>query len=170
LRTASSLASWSSADKAPQSPAPCRESRRAGSAPCATRSKGNRGGDERAEGEQVPVVHDFGGDEDGSPVRGEAENAGGALGWAARLVGRVDGVPPAGGDECGHGGLLTVSGGSGAEQGPSLLRWERKGPGSPVGVKRRVGPSEEAKPGGRAELARRRRSRRPARRRHAVSA
>lgn len=58
----------------------------------------------------------------------------------------------------------------GAEQGPSLLRCVRKGPGSPVGVKRRGSPSKEAKTGGRAELGRRRQSRRPPWRRPAVSA
>ena len=93
-------------------------------------------------------VHDLGRDEDGSLVRGEAENAGGAVGRAARLVVGVDGVPPAGGDDCGHGVLLIVSGGSRSGARPVLAPLCAKGPGSPVGVKRRACPSEEAKPGG----------------------
>ena len=63
-----------------------------------------------------------------------------------------------------------VTGGSGAEQGPSLLRWVRKDRAVRSGSSGGVGPSEEAKTGGRAELARRRRSRRPPRRRPGVSA
>ena len=113
LRTASSLASWSSAQRGPQSPAPWRASSRAGSAPSAARAR-------RAPGvatsgpkanRRCRSTTSVGTKTVPRSVVRRRMPAVPACRTAGLVVG-VGGVPTAGGDHCGHGVLLIVSAGS----------------------------------------------------------